>query len=63
MEIKDKILINVINEIKQDLNEEEKKIVLFEPDLEKKEKNEIDDKNKSTSINIYNSINKFVHKI
>ena len=63
LEIKDKILINVINEIKQDLNEEEKKIVLFEQDLEKKEKNEIDDKNKSTSINIYNSINKFVHKI
>ena len=63
LEIKDKILINVINEIKQDLNEEEKKIVLFEQDLEKKEKNEIDDKNKNTNINIYNSINKFVHKI
>ena len=63
LEIKDKILINVINEIMQNLNEEEKKIVLFEPVLDKKEKNEIDDKNKSTSINIYNSINKFVHKI
>ena len=63
LEIKDKILINVINEIMQDLNEEEKKIVLFEPVLDKKEKNEIDDKNKSTSINIYNSINKFIHKI
>ena len=63
LEIKDKILINVINEIKQDLNEEEKKIVLFEPLLEKKEKNEIDNKNESTSIDIYNSINKFVHKI
>ena len=63
LEIKDKILINVINEIKKDLNEEEKKIVLFEPVLDKKEKNEIDDKNKSTSINIYNSINKFIHKI
>ena len=58
LEIKDKILINVINEIMQNLNEEEKKIVLFEPVLDKKEKNEIDDKNKSTSINIYNSINK-----
>ena len=63
LEIKDKILINVINEIKKDLNDEEKKIVSFEPDLDKKEKNEIDNKNKSTSINIYNSINKFVHKI
>jgi hypothetical protein len=62
-EIKDKILMDVINEIKKDLNDEEKKIVLFEPDLEKKEKNEIDNKNESTSIDIYNSINKFVHKI
>ena len=63
LEIKDKILIDVINEIKKDLNEEERKIVLFEPDLDKKEKNIIDNKNKSTSTNIFNSINKFVHKI
>ena len=60
MEIKEKILLNVINEIEQDLNEEEKKIVLFEPSFEQNEKN--DDVNKSTSINIFNTINKFVHK-
>jgi len=63
LEIKDKILLKVINEIEQDLPDDEKKIILFEPNFEKKEKNEIDDINKSTSLNIYNSINKFVHKI
>ena len=63
LEIKDKILLKVINEIEQDLPDDEKKIILFEPNFEKKEKNEIDDINKSTSLNIYNSITKFVHKI
>ena len=60
LEIKDKILLKVINEIEQDLPEEEKKIISYEPNLEKNEINDID---KNISLNIYNSINKFIHKI
>ena len=64
LEIKDEILLTVINEIEQDLSDEEKKIVLFHQEMgvgEKNEKNDLDDINKS-SLSIYNSINKVVHK-
>ena len=64
LEIKDEILLKVINEIEQDLSDEEKKIVLFHQEMgvgEKNEKNDLDDINKS-SLSIYNSINKVVHK-
>ena len=57
LEIKDKILLKVINEIEQDLSDDEKKIVLFHQGEGVGE----DEINKS-SISIYNSINKVVHK-
>ena len=60
LELKEIIILNVINEMKQDINDEERKIILFEPNIEKNEKDVIDDINMSTGI--YNSINKVVHK-
>ena len=62
LEIKDNILLEVINEIKQDLPEEEKKTILLEPDFGEIGKNGLNNITKGTIMNIYNSINKVVHK-
>ena len=59
LELKEIIILNVINEMRQDINDDERKIVLFEPNL-KNEKIEVDNINMSTCI--YNSINRVVHK-
>ena len=63
LEIKDNILLEVINEIKQDLPEEEKKIILFEPNFGEIGKNGLNNITKGTIMSIYNSINKVIHKI
>ena len=62
-EIKDRILLDVIKDIEQDLNEEERKIISFETSIEKNERNENNDNDKNTSFIIYNSINKVIHRI
>ena len=58
-EIKDRILIQVIKEIEQELPNDDQKMIFFEPSIEKN----LDDINKKTSNDIYNSINELVHKL
>ena len=59
LEIKDKILLKVINEIAQSLTDEEKKIISFESN---NDQIEINDKDKNNCISINDYINKCVHK-
>ena len=60
LELKDQILLSVINTINEDLTNEKKNLILFEPCLEN---NDIDKINKTKSMNIYNAINREIHII
>jgi len=60
LELKDQILLAVINTIDQDLSNEKREPISFEPCIENKK---LDKLNKTKSINIYNSINREIHLI
>jgi hypothetical protein len=60
LELKDQILLAVINTIDQDLSNEKRDKILFEPCIENKK---LDKLNKTKSMNIYNSINREIHLI
>ena len=60
LELKDQILLSVIHTINEDLSNEKKNLILFEPCIEN---NDIDKMNKTKSMNIYNAINREIHII
>ena len=60
LELKDQILLSVINTINEDLSNEKKNLISFEPCIEN---NDIDKINKTKSMNIYNAINREIHII
>ena len=60
LEIKDRLLLKVINELEPDLKNEKRKIISFESCIEN---DELDDINKRNSLNIYKSINRDIHII
>ena len=60
LELKDQILLSVIHTINEDLSNEKKNLISFEPCIEN---NDIDKINKTKSMNIYNAINREIHII